>query len=34
LACLRQRQRDVLIESDNIHRVRKFSKERRERVIP
>jgi DNA-directed RNA polymerase specialized sigma24 family protein len=34
LACLRQRQRDVLIENDNIHRVRKFSKERRERVIP
>jgi len=34
LACLRQRQRDVLVENDNIHRVRKFSKERRERVIP
>ena len=34
LTCLRQRQRDVLIENDNIPRVRKFSKERRERVIP
>jgi DNA-directed RNA polymerase specialized sigma24 family protein len=34
LACLRQRQRDVLVENDNIDRVRKFSKERRERVIP
>lgn len=34
LACLRQRQRDVLVENDNIHRMRQVSKERRERIIP
>jgi DNA-directed RNA polymerase specialized sigma24 family protein len=34
LACLHRRQRDVSIENDSIYRAQKFSKERRERVIP